>query len=72
MWREYDEQGFLVYSFAETVDAMHPYYVMRVIGGAMYLAGAVLMAFNITMTILGRQREEAPVGAATPALQPAQ
>ena len=27
MWREYDEQGFLVYSFAETVAAMHPYYV---------------------------------------------
>ena len=34
MWREYDEQGFLVYSFAETVAAMHPYYVMRAIGGA--------------------------------------
>jgi cytochrome c oxidase cbb3-type subunit 1 len=33
MWREYDEQGFLVYSFAETVQAMHPYYVMRAIGG---------------------------------------
>jgi cytochrome c oxidase cbb3-type subunit I len=72
MWREYDEQGFLVYSFAETVDAMHPYYVMRVIGGAMYLVGALVMAFNITMTILGRQREEAPIGSATPALQPAQ
>ncbi|TKC53959.1 MAG: cytochrome-c oxidase, cbb3-type subunit I, partial [Mesorhizobium sp.] len=37
MWREYDQQGFLVYSFAETVAAMHPYYVMRAIGGAMYL-----------------------------------
>ena len=34
MWREYDEQGFLVYSFAETVAAMHPYYVMRALGGA--------------------------------------
>jgi cytochrome c oxidase cbb3-type subunit 1 len=72
MWREYDEQGFLVYSFAETVDAMHPYYIMRVIGGAMYLAGALLMAFNIAMTILGRQREEAPIGGALPALQPAE
>jgi len=75
MWREYDEQGFLVYSFAETVQAMHPYYVMRAIGGLMYLAGALLMAFNITMTILGYQREEEPIGGAsagTPALQPAQ
>ena len=34
MWREYDEQGFLVYSFAETVAAMHPYYVIRALGGA--------------------------------------
>ncbi len=75
MWREYDEQGFLVYSFAETVQAMHPYYVMRAIGGLMYLAGALLMAFNITMTILGYEREEEPIGGAspgTPALQPAQ
>jgi len=75
MWREYDDQGFLVYSFAETVQAMHPYYVMRAIGGLMYLAGALLMAFNITMTILGYEREEEPIGGAspgTPALQPAQ
>jgi hypothetical protein len=39
MWREYDEQGFLVYSFAETVAAMHPYYVLRAFGGCLYLAG---------------------------------
>jgi cytochrome c oxidase cbb3-type subunit 1 len=76
MWREYDGQGFLVYSFAETVQAMFPYYVMRAIGGAMYLAGALIMAFNITMTILGHQRDEQPIGApvarAPSALQPAE
>ncbi|MCV0397175.1 MAG: cytochrome-c oxidase, cbb3-type subunit I [Rhizobiaceae bacterium] len=75
MWREYDEQGFLVYSFAETVQAMYPYYVMRAFGGALYLAGALIMAFNIWMTIAGRQREEAPIGAAAPVratLQPAE
>lgn len=66
MWREYDEQGFLVYSFAETVAAMHPYYIMRAIGGAMYLSGALIMAWNIAMTILGYQREEDPM----PALRP--
>lgn len=72
MWREYDEQGFLVYSFAETVAAMHPYYVMRAIGGAMYLSGALIMAWNITMTILGYQREEEPLPGSVPALQPAE
>ena len=30
MWREYDQEGFLVYSFVETVEAMHPYYLIRV------------------------------------------
>ena len=76
MWREYDEQGFLVYSFAETVAAMFPYYVVRAIGGALYLTGALIMAYNITMTILGYQREEEPIGGAAPApgpsLQPAE
>jgi cytochrome c oxidase cbb3-type subunit 1 len=37
MWREYDEQGFLVYSFAETVAAMHPYYVIRAWAASAYL-----------------------------------
>jgi cytochrome c oxidase cbb3-type subunit 1 len=40
MWREYNDQGFLVYSFAESVAAMFPYYVLRAIGGLMYLAAA--------------------------------
>jgi cytochrome c oxidase cbb3-type subunit 1 len=72
MWREYDEQGFLVYSFAETVAAMHPYYVLRAVGGALYLVGGLVMAWNITMTILGYQREEEPMPGAQPALQPAE
>jgi cytochrome c oxidase cbb3-type subunit 1 len=59
MWREYNSQGFLVYSFAETVAAMFPYYLLRTIGGGMYLAGALIMAWNVTMTILGHQRNEA-------------
>jgi cytochrome c oxidase cbb3-type subunit 1 len=72
MWREYDEQGFLVYSFAETVAAMHPYYVLRAVGGLLYLLGALVMAWNITMTILGYQREEEPMPGAAPALQAAE
>ena len=61
MWREYDDQGFLVYSFAETVDAMFPYYVLRLLGGVLYLAGAVLMAWNLWMTARGRIRDEVPL-----------
>jgi cytochrome c oxidase cbb3-type subunit I len=75
MWREYDDQGFLVYSFAETTAAMHPYYVMRAAGGLLYLVGLFVMIFNVWKTIRGDVREEIPMGyeqVATPALKPAE
>ncbi|OEI82329.1 cytochrome-c oxidase, cbb3-type subunit I [Brucella sp. BO3] len=66
MWREYDNQGFLVYSFAETVLAMFPYYVIRTIGGVFYLTGGLLMAWNVYQTIRGHLRNEAPMGGTRP------
>jgi cytochrome c oxidase cbb3-type subunit 1 len=51
MWRAYDELGFLQYSFIETVEAMHPYYVIRALGGILYLAGALIMVFNLWKTV---------------------
>jgi cytochrome c oxidase cbb3-type subunit 1 len=61
MWRAYDELGFLQYSFVETVEAMHPYYVIRALGGVMYLAGALIMAFNLWKTVTdGEAAEPAP------------
>ena len=62
MWREYGSDGFLVNSFVDTVVALHPMYLMRAFGGLLYLSGALLMAYNIWMTIAGHQREEAPLG----------
>jgi cytochrome c oxidase cbb3-type subunit 1 len=53
MWRAYDSLGFLEYSFVETVEAMHPSYIIRALGGLMYLAGALLMAWNVYKTIKG-------------------
>ncbi len=51
MWRAYDEYGFLQYSFVESVAAMHPFYVIRLLGGLLYLAGAVIMAVNLWKTV---------------------
>ena len=51
MWRAYDEYGTLAFTFAESVEAMHPYYVMRAAGGAIYLLGAVFMLYNVVMTV---------------------
>jgi cytochrome c oxidase cbb3-type subunit 1 len=63
MWREYNEQGFLVYSFAETVQAMHPYYVIRMTGGLLFLVGSLIMVYNLYRTVRGDTRAEAPIGA---------
>jgi cytochrome c oxidase cbb3-type subunit I len=51
MWRAYTGLGFLEYSFVETVEAMHPFYVIRALGGALFLIGALLMAFNLWKTV---------------------
>ena len=52
MWRSYTKLGFLEYSFIETTEALHPMYVIRAIGGAMFLVGALIMAYNIYRTIV--------------------
>ncbi|WP_156256454.1 cytochrome-c oxidase, cbb3-type subunit I [Sandarakinorhabdus oryzae] len=59
MWREYGADGYLVNSFAETIAAIHPMYLLRAFGGLLYLSGALIFAFNIAMTIAGRLRQEA-------------
>ncbi len=71
MWREYDDQGFLVNSFVESVVAIHPEYVMRVFGGLLYLSGALLMAYNLWRTIRGDVRNEVPLGGAQATAKPA-
>ena len=51
MWRSYDDMGFLKYSFVEIVASLHPLYVIRALGGLFYLAGAIIMAYNVIMTV---------------------
>jgi cytochrome c oxidase cbb3-type subunit 1 len=61
MWRAVNDDGTLTYSFIETVEAMHPFYIIRFLGGALFLAGAIIMAWNIWRTIAGAKPVEAPV-----------
>jgi len=67
MWREYTPQGFLAYSFVETVSARHPEYVIRLVGGGMYLIGVLIMIYNLWRTVRAPQAERA----VTPAMLPA-
>ncbi len=50
MWRAYNADGTLTYSFVQSVEASHPGYLVRAIGGAMFLTGMLLMAYNLWKT----------------------
>ena len=63
MWRAYDDLGFLQFSFVETVAAMHPYYVVRALGGVLFLLGSLIMVYNVWRTIRGDLRTETKLGA---------
>ena len=62
MWRAVNADGTLTYSFIESVAAMHPFYVIRAMGGVLFLGGMLVMAYNVYKTIKG----STPVAAAIP------
>ncbi|MFN7179533.1 cytochrome-c oxidase, cbb3-type subunit I [Hyphomonas sp.] len=72
MWRAYNEFGFLEYAFIETVKAKHIMYAVRAAGGALYLTGALLMAYNLIRTAMGHGEARDSQPSQTPALQPAE
>ncbi|KJU81248.1 hypothetical protein N619_00115, partial [Ectopseudomonas oleovorans] len=51
MWRAVNEDGTLTYSFVEALEASHAGYVVRMIGGAFFVAGMLLMAYNTFRTV---------------------
>jgi cytochrome c oxidase cbb3-type subunit 1 len=51
MWRAYNNDGTLTYSFAESVLASHPGYVVRLIGGGIFFLGMLVMAWNTWKTV---------------------
>jgi cytochrome c oxidase cbb3-type subunit I/II len=68
MWRAFNSEGVLAYgSFIETVMRLMPFYWMRVLGGLLYLSGAVMLALNLFMTWRSRPATyEKPVHQAPP------
>ncbi len=63
MWRAFDQYGNLQYSFVESVAAVHPFYVMRAVGGMFFLTGMVIMFVNVAMTIRRAKGEAAELEA---------
>jgi cytochrome c oxidase cbb3-type subunit 1 len=62
MWRAYDKFGFLQYSFVESVNAVHPYYVIRMVGGLLFLTGGLIMCYNLYRTARGPAAQRQPAG----------
>lgn len=56
MWRAYNADGSLTYSFMESVVASHPGYIVRLFGGFLFLLGMVLMAWNVWKTIRSEEK----------------
>ena len=65
MWRAINEDGTLTYSFVESVQAMHPYYIVRTLGGALFLIGTLVMAYNLWKSIAGAKPVEVAIPAPT-------
>lgn len=59
MWMAIDESGRLVYpDFVETVTRILPLYAVRAVGGTLYIAGYVIMVYNLVKTIKGKSIED--------------
>jgi len=64
MWRAVNEDGTLTYTFVESLKVTYPYYAVRLLGGAMYLAGMLIMAWNVWKTITSDEKAPATTAAA--------
>jgi cytochrome c oxidase cbb3-type subunit I/II len=65
MWKEFTAEGQLQYQFLDTVKYMRPFYMIRSVGGLLYLSGAILMVVNLWKTakngnFLADEAAEAP------------
>ncbi|MBH0038451.1 MULTISPECIES: cytochrome-c oxidase, cbb3-type subunit I [unclassified Pseudoalteromonas] len=51
MWRAVNADGTLMYSFVQSLEASHPFYIMRFVGGVFIVVGMLVMAYNVYRTI---------------------
>ena len=55
MWRAFNEDGTLTYSFVEALKFTYPYYGIRLLGGLIFFSGMLVMAYNVIRTIPSRK-----------------
>jgi cytochrome c oxidase cbb3-type subunit I/II len=65
-WKEFTAEGQLKYQFMETVTQMRPFYMMRGIGGVLFLLGAIMMTYNLIKTVRQGKAENDEAAEAAP------
>jgi cytochrome c oxidase cbb3-type subunit 1 len=71
MWRSFDADGSLTFTFIETVAAIRVYDVIRAVGGAVFVSGALIMVYNVARTIRQGSAAVPVAAAAAPGAAPA-
>ena len=61
MWRAFNDDGTLTYSFIESVKFNYPYYGLRLLGGLIFFAGMLVMVYNVYRTVADVKPKAAPV-----------
>jgi len=61
MWRAVNDDGTLTYGFVESLQRMYPYYTVRLAGGVLFLAGMLVMAYNVWRTVAAQRPVEATI-----------
>jgi cytochrome c oxidase cbb3-type subunit I/II len=65
MWKKFNPDGNLANEFVETVTYMKPFFMVRALGGALFIVGALIMVYNLIKTaragnFLAEEEAEAP------------
>ena len=61
MWRAFNDDGTLTYSFIESLKFTYPYYGLRLLGGLVFFSGMLVMVYNVWKTVAAARVEPVPV-----------
>jgi cytochrome c oxidase cbb3-type subunit I/II len=76
MWKEFTEEGLLRYpNFLETVTQIMPMYILRAVGGTLYIVGSIFAVVNLwktakSGTLLATEEDQAPAMDKTAEVRP--
>jgi len=67
MWRTFNDDGTLTYTFIEVLKLTEPFYLLRLLGGVIFLSGMFIMLYNVIKTFQMAKGGEREVVVTAPA-----